>query len=326
MHMLRHRIGIICVAIALVVVAIALLLLQQWEGQRSDFLSDSDWKPADMIEYRGELYRIRRDVDTFLIMGVDQFSDAAPSNSYNNDRCADFLLLLVIDHATKQCSAIQINRDTMAEISVLGIGGKKVGTVTQQITLAHTYGTGEQDSCRNTARAVSGLLGGLEIDHYVCLTMDAVAVLNDLVGGVTLTVEEDLTPIHPSFVKGQTITLNSDQALLYVRHRSELEDSSNASRMKRQAQYMQALYPAVLDYISENEEFLTDVVSDLADYTTSDCSVNELEKTLDILTSYERGLVYSLDGDYSVGEYVEFYPDEDYLKQLVVELFCKPNK
>ena len=326
MNMLRYRTGMLCAAATFVLVALALLALWNWESQRSDFSSESEWETAEYVEYQGKLYTIRNDVDTFLIMGVDQFSNAAPSHSYNNDQCADFLLLLVIDHGTGRCSAIQINRDTMTGISVLGIGGKKVGTVTQQITLAHTYGTGGQDSCRNTARAVSGLLNGLSVDHYGCFSMDAVAVLNDLVGGVTLTVEEDLTAIHPSFVKGQTITLASEQALLYVRHRSELQDSSNASRMRRQEQYMQALYASVLDYIEENDSFPTEVVASLSNYTTSDCSVNDLEKMIDILTTYERGSVYHLDGNYSVGEYVEFYPNEDELKQLIVELFYEPKK
>ena len=67
----------------------------------------------------------RSDIDALLLIGVDQFSDVVLDDSYNNDRCADFLLLLVIDHASGTCDAIHINRDTMTEMDILGIAGKK---------------------------------------------------------------------------------------------------------------------------------------------------------------------------------------------------------
>ena len=44
--------------------------------------------------------------------------------------------------------------------------------MTGQLALAHTYGSGEEDSCENTVLAVENLLYGVGIDHYVSLTMD----------------------------------------------------------------------------------------------------------------------------------------------------------
>lgn len=311
--------------VALILIVAALVAISYWERKNSDFKSESDWELSEFMAHDGKLYRLRDDVDTLLIMGVDKFSGSLVEDSYNNDQCADFLLLLVIDHAVGRCSIVHINRDTMAEINVLGIGGKKVGTVREQITLSHTYGTGAQDSCRNTARAVSGLLGGVHIDHYVCLTMDAVGVLNDLVGGVTLTIEQDLTAIDPSFVKGQSITLHADQALRFVRHRSELADSSNASRMERQQQYLSALYPQVLSYIEQNESFPSEAISALSAYTTTDFSVSELERMIDTLSAYEQGQTLGIEGTYSVGEHVEFYADEQNIKSLLIRLFYEPK-
>lgn len=321
MLLFRNRKRILYLAAALLSVIALLIAMACWESGHSDFESDSEWELAEFVEHDGALYRLRDDVDTFLIMGVDQFSGVLTDESYNNDQCADFLLLLVIDHAAKECSAIQINRDTMAEVSVLGVGGKKTGTLTQQITLSHTYGTGGSDSCRNTARAVSGLLGNLTIDHYACLTMDAVAALNDLVGGVTVTVEDDLTAIDPAFVQGTTLTLKGDQALRYVRHRSELADSSNASRMKRQEQYLNALYPAVLDYVAQNQSFPTDAVTTLSRYTTTDFSATELERTIETLSTYRYGSIYRPDGTYQVDTHVEFVPDMADLQNIVIDLF-----
>ena len=157
MQAIHNQRRIIYVVVALILIVAALVAISYWERKNSDFKSESDWELSEFMAHDGKLYRLRDDVDTLLIMGVDKFSGSLVEDSYNNDQCADFLLLLVIDHAVGRCSIVHINRDTMAEINVLGIGGKKVGTVREQITLSHTYGTGAQDSCRNTARAVSGL-------------------------------------------------------------------------------------------------------------------------------------------------------------------------
>ena len=37
----------------------------------------------------------------------------------------------------------------------------------------------------------------MKIDHYMTLTMDAVGILNDLAGGVTLEVLDDMTELDP---------------------------------------------------------------------------------------------------------------------------------
>ena len=113
---------------------------------------------------------------------------------------------------------------------------------TGQLALAHTYGSGGSDSSLNAVKAVSNLLGGVKIDHYMTLTMDAVGKINDLVGGVTLTIPEDYTSIDPSFKKGATVTLKGEQAEKYVRYRDITETGSNEGRMERQTQFIQALF------------------------------------------------------------------------------------
>ena len=52
-----------------------------------------------------------------------------------------------------------------------------------------------QDSCRYQAKAVSNLLYGVSIDHFCSVTMDAVAVINDAVGGVSVQVMDDMTMV-----------------------------------------------------------------------------------------------------------------------------------
>ena len=115
-------------------------------------LQDADPLPNERVRvyYDDAWYELRGDLDTFLIMGLDKYEAAAgETDSYNNDQQADFLLLMIVDKTNGSFSALHINRDTMAEIQRLGLGGKKLNTFTGQLALSHTYGSGGKDSCRN---------------------------------------------------------------------------------------------------------------------------------------------------------------------------------
>ncbi len=139
------------------------------------------------IYYKGQSYSLREDLETFLVIGLDKYESAKTDpDSITNNQQADFLLLMLLNKKTKTYTAVHINRDTMAEIQLLGLGGKKLGTFTGQLALSHTYGTGGKDSCRNTVKAVSRYLYDVPIDHYFSLTMDAIPLLNALAGGVTV--------------------------------------------------------------------------------------------------------------------------------------------
>ena len=88
---------------------------------------------------------------------------------------------------------------------------------------------------RSYAReAVEGLLLGESIDFYVAMNMDGISELNDLAGGVTVTLEDDFSSIDPAMAKGTTLTLHGDQAETFVRSRMTVGDGTNASRMERQ--------------------------------------------------------------------------------------------
>ncbi|MGN1308036.1 MAG: hypothetical protein ACI4V3_10245, partial [Faecousia sp.] len=118
---------------------------------------EDDSETVRTIYYNGRQYLLNDNLTTLLIMGIDDF-ELTESNTYRNTSQADFLLLAVFDHESKTCSLLQINRDTMADIPVLGALGDHIGLTTGQIALAHTYGSGLEDSCENTVDAVSRLL------------------------------------------------------------------------------------------------------------------------------------------------------------------------
>ena len=181
------------VAIVLAIVLLctsAFLFIRVWEKDHGKF-QESTEVLNDNLDFNGIEYALKDNLETVLILGLDKFNN--DDSGYNNDKQADFLMLLVIDHSAKTCSPIHINRDAMVTMDVLGVAGDKIGTAKKQIALSHTYGNGREVSCRNTANAVSGLLLGMEIDHYVSVTMEAVPVYNDFVGGVTVEILDDFS-------------------------------------------------------------------------------------------------------------------------------------
>ena len=314
--------GLAVALLAVFLLTGAFLLLELWEKRQSIF---PEQKTENTVyEYNGVEYVKNEDVESFLILGLDKFEDAINNDSYNNDQRADFLMLLVFDNSEKKFTAVHLNRDTMVNMNVLGVAGQKIGTVNKQLALAHTYGNGRDVSCRNTADAVSELLNGVKVNHYLSITMDAVPILNDLLGGVEVTVLDDFSGIDDTLIKGETVTLHGDHALTYVRERYGLEDSSNSTRMVRQRQYMTAVYDKAMLEIENDDNFVIEASSKLADYIVSDRSVNQLQKIAKKLSQYKFTEIETLEGESVIKDgLMEFRPDADSIDKIVFELFYK---
>ena len=314
------------VVFALLFVFSACLLVSEiWDKNHGKFTEGAETL-NDKIEFEGETYRLKEGLETILVLGLDKFSDEL-SDSYNNNQQADFVLLFIIDDEAKTYKAVHLNRDSMVEMNVLGVAGDKIGTVKGQLALSHAYGNGREISCRNTANAVSKMLLGMEIDHYVSVTMDAVPAYNDLVGGITLEILDDFTSIDETMVQGETVTLMGDQALYYVRSRYGLDDPSNNNRMKRQRQYLEALFEKSKELALTDDGFIARVGLKMTDYIVSDCSGNRLEETLRKLSEYTFEDTLTIKGETVMGEkFLEFYPNEDSVKEVVIDCFYETEK
>lgn len=269
----------------------------------------------------GVWYAPKENQETVLMIGLDKTEPIEASESYNNNAQADFLLLAIFDETKETTTILHINRDTMAEIPILGVNGQLAGTMTGQLALSHTYGSGLQDSCMNTVNAVSDFLYGIKINHYVAMTMGAVPYINDLVGGVPVTVLDDFSGIDDSLVEGETITLKGEQALHYVRNRADLEDSSNLNRMKRQQQYLTSMAKQV-EKLDDDFSVSTQQVATIAKYIISDCSIDTLSRMAEQFVDYPLQEMQDVQGEAVRGEeFIEFYPDEEKLAEQVLELF-----
>lgn len=114
----------------------------------------------------------------------------------------------------------------MTEIEVFDYFGEPLGTETQQLTLAYAFGDGREESCELTAEALSKLLFGLKIDGYFAVNMDSISYFNDAVGGVPVTVDDEMVANQypEDFKMGETVNLTGDLTEKYVRFRDVDED------------------------------------------------------------------------------------------------------
>ena len=72
----------------------------------------------ETVEVDGVTYRKKSRLTTILVMGVDH--DTQDSYEYRKAGQADFLRLVVLDDADKTVQQLQIDRDTMTPVTVLG--------------------------------------------------------------------------------------------------------------------------------------------------------------------------------------------------------------
>ena len=271
-------------------------------------------------------YFPRQDITVMMVLGIDQYGPMVSSNYYRNNGAADSIMLLVFDETAKDCNVLYLNRDTMLTMDVLGVRGEYAGTTYGQVALAHTYGTGLEDSCVNMKKTLMHFLHGMTIDYYVAMNMDAIPILNDAVGGVTVNVKDDFSAVNPTITMGE-LTLQGDQVIDYVRTRKDVGDQKNVTRMERQKEYVDGFLQKLIEKEQSDVEFALRLYEQVAPYVVTDCSSTTLSGMLDRYTEFELKEVVTLEGDNVIGEdYYEFYPDEEKLDELVVRLFYAPKK
>lgn len=289
--------------------------------------NDSDATIASKtILVDGVPYFPRQDITVVLVMGIDRNGPVESSGFYTNTGAADVDMLVVFDQTNQVVDMLYLNRDTMLTMPVLGVGGKEAGAYYGQLALAHTFGSGLEDSCENTRKAISNFLGGIQIDYYVSMNMDAIAILNDAVGGVTVQVTDDFSKVDPTIGLGQ-VTLMGQQAINFVRTRKDVGDQLNLTRIERQKEYIRGFADALREQQENNVSFLLSVHEQVSPYIVTDCSVKVLNSLLEQYTHYQTGRILSPAGENVMGEqYFEFHVDLEDLDRIVLELFYAPKK
>ena len=285
--------------------------------------SDSSTDSREMITYKNENYVKKGNLETYLIAGIDAPGKVEKVTEYDGTGQCDVLAVIVRDRSTDQCKLLSIDRNTITAVKSLDNDGPYLDTTDIQISLAHAMGFDQQVRAENTVDAVSHLLGDQTIDGYAMVNMGAIQVVNDMVGGVTVTIEDDFSDVDPSMKKGETVTLMGEQAEKYVRSRKEISDGSNQNRMSRQSTYEEAFKPAFRNKCAENSKFPLEVYHAMEDYMTTNISAKKFCRLAILMSDENQDEKVAISGTYGLDEdeWQTFTPDEDSLQEAILELF-----
>lgn len=315
-----------CVLLLVLAAVLGLYRAGRWLEQRyanpeprGDYQARKANEPV--VTYNDMQYRLKKNITSVLMMGIDHVSGASGGQ-------ADFLQLLVIDDASQNVKRLAIDRDTMTPITVLGVLGNRSGIRTAQISLSHGFGDGKEQSCELTMEAVSNLLLGMPIDYYLAMNLDGIATLNDMAGGVSVTLEADYSALDPAMTKGTTLTLRGEQAEVFLRNRKNLSAGTNEARMALQEQYIAKLFEQMDKRLRSEQEFSGRLFDSLEPYLTTNISRGRLINIVWAARDYERMEPLRIAGEHKVGNdgFMQFYADEASLYEAVFDLFYEVVK
>ena len=332
--MLSHRkkrkriaVCVLMVLLAVVFIFMAGRMGTAFMKKRAENTAKSaETEDLDTIQVDGKSYCRKRHLKTYLVMGIDKAESSQSFTNINNQQ-TDFNALVISDLQDESFCILYLNRDTMTDVPVLALDGTPYTTSYQQLALAHTYGSGMEDSCENTVNTVSALLDGVTVDHYAAFYLDAIGVLNDAVGGVTVTIEDDFSENDPTLIMGETITLNAEQAEHYVRSRMDVADGTNLNRMKRQMNYISTWAKQASNKMAQNTSFAATLTEQLGTSIVTDLSIQQISDLAQVFEEYALTGTYQLEGEAVLGEeYMEYYLDEDELQKTILQLFYEEEQ
>lgn len=275
------------------------------------------------IEYEGKQYRYNHNIRTYLMMGIDTDDKVAKAKDYNSGGQSDAMFLLVIDASTQQLKVVSINRNTIAEIYLCDEMGNDLGTVNSQICLQHAFGDGKRLSCTRSVDAVSKLFDNIPISGYLAMNMGGIPLMNDAIGGVDVTVLQDITYGDVALKQGEELTLNGEQAYSYLRTRDLDEYDSATDRLRRQEQYIVAYFDKLHTIAAGDSSRVVDVYNSISDYLVTSVDFTKLiTELMDYDFSHDQ--MYTVPGGTVSGDYEEYHVDEDAMQKLLIQIFYTP--
>lgn len=278
-------------------------------------------------EYNGKKYQYNNRVTTLLYAGLDSFDELKQTATYGDKARADSIMLIVLDEVSKKMSVVAINRDTMTEVHRFSRNGDDLGVYVTHLGYAYTNGDGGEASCENLKTAVSTLFNNLPIDGYMVSNQTSIVMINDLVGGVTVTVpNDDLAAKYPELTTGNVVTLDESNVRAYVQQRDTDVDFSNEGRIERQKSFVLSFMDEFGTMVKEDASSVWDSLEACSDWMQTDITKNKYLSLADAFsnTNLTPDSYYILEGEDQLGElHDEFYYDEDALQELIIKLFYR---
>lgn len=316
------RFAIFTATLTVVGVGVYLLLKNQQTKTVEIGNSEIEVEQTDVVLYEGKKYQYNEHLSNYLFLGIDKEERQETQIGKADAGQADAVFLFTRNRKEGTLSVLTIPRDTIAEIEVFNQEGDSTGTTQDHINLAYAYGDGGRESCALMREAVSNLLYELPIEGYCSINMDAIPVMMEQVGTLTVTVPNDsLEEAFPQWTEGSQIELTKDNVEDFVRYRDITKSQSALGRMGRQQAFLTAYGEQARSLYQENNAFITDLYTAIEEYMITNIGKDNFLKIMQNLEK-NGAETWTLPGEgVTANGFDEYHVDDAELYKEIIEKF-----
>lgn len=280
------------------------------------------------IIYQGKEYKYRDGIINILCLGIDKW---VPLDQIEERRgnigMSDTILLVSLDTKNDEVKVIAVPRDTMVEVQTTtedgGLGPKEK----MQICYQYAFGKSVKQSNELTMETVSQLLYDTPIQRYCTLNIEALPILNDAIGGVDVEIREDVEQWEPRLIYGETMHLEGELALRFVKVRNKNRPDGATLRTQRQKQYAVEFVKKAKSVIAKDPTIPVTIFQELQKdgNMSTDITLEDIAYLMPEVmgVSFPDDAIQVIPGESKLGEdgFAEYHRDVDALKELVIDSF-----
>ena len=289
----------------------------------------------DWLVYNEKIYEYKEDSINFLLLGVDKKGKLDHETDLSDWEAgqADAVFVVSLDPEEKKVSVIGIPRNSMAYVEMFDSDGSSLGYIYNQVCLQYGYAGGGELGLEATKRLVSELLYELPIHGACAINFKAIEIVTEKIGGVEVTIKEDLSILGPEFVEGNQVVIKGDNTVDYLIYRDTSVVGSPTTRLSREKEFLEAMIHKAIACVKKNPAIVSEVYKAILPYMNTDITLdkavylamNSLDYKIDSDSFYQlQGEDKEVIGIGEFGEertFNDFYLDEDNLLETVVKVF-----
>ena len=267
--------------------------------------------PRELLESEADKDFMKNRVNV-LLTGIDYSEEREGRTDFRTDT----IMLLSVNFETGKVDMISVPRDSYADIAYTDAKWKINGAYM-------TAGGREGNGFACMMQTVSDCLGGVPIDYYIAVEMQAVKDIVDVIGGVWYDVDYEFTMNGRHLEKGYQY-LTGQQVLDYLRLRKGVTGSSDINRIDRQQRLLVEVFNQMKDssLIAKVPEMYKALESQIMTNLNFEqiVALSLFALDFDLETGFNR---YTLKGEYMAAYNASKYYvlDHEYTEQIVEEIF-----
>ncbi len=279
-----------------------------FEQSEDELIAEADvtnqWQ-SGWVLHNDQVYAYKEGVMSFLVMCTEGQSGIAPES--------EAYMLFVLDTQSKHLDYIPINRHTVI---------KKDAEGNESTLLQMSLADDESEEYEKQVSLISKFMHQLPIHGYTAITMDGVVPLTKAMGGVDLTVTEDVTYGDKSAVAGQEIHLEDTEVFDFLADNDNTIDPD--VKMARKELFLKALITKVYSKVKSDPISFMNIFNAVDNYVYTNMSTSELMYLSTEAAGYEldENSAHEIEGETVRDDNgVRFYPDEELLKDMLINTF-----